>query len=462
MCLPLNILVVDDELNIRKALAACLEVDGHRVVSVGSADAAIEAIQRRSFDLAFFDLFLGKDNALELISRAQPLAPWMKIVVITAYASVETAVESMKRGASDYLPKPFTPAQVSLVVKKVAELRALEQKVAGLEDAAGPNEPLDLSSSSPAMQRAVNIARQVAGNDVTVLIRGETGTGKGVLARAIHAWSPRAQKPFSTVPCPALSAELLESELFGHIKGAFTGAVRDNPGRITMSEGGTLFLDEIGDLPPRLQPKLLRFLQDRQYEHVGDHVTRSADVRFIAATNVDLEQAVREGRFREDLIYRINVIQIDVPPLRDRPDDLVQMAEKMLRHFSAQHRQAGIRFTDDAKRAMRSYPWPGNVRELRNVVERAVILCRAPAIGAEYLMLAPGGSPAPAIGDPIPIEKLEELHIRAVLSTAHSIEKAAETLGISTVTLWRRREQYASQDRQSAPPGGTIGPASDK
>lgn len=461
MSLPLTVLVVDDELNIRRALAACLVADGHRAVSVGSADEALQAIQHRSFDLGFFDLRLGTESALELISQALSSAPWMKIVVMTAYASVDTAVEAMKRGASDYLPKPFTPAQVTLVVNKVAELRALEQKVAGLEDAAGQNVPVDLSSSSPAMQRAVSMARQVAASDVTVLVRGETGTGKGVLARAIHAWSPRAEKPFSTVPCPALSAELLESELFGHVKGAFTGALRDNPGRIAISEGGTLFLDEIGDLPLRLQPKLLRFLQDRQYESVGDHVTRSADVRFIAATNVDLEHAVSEGRFREDLLYRINVIQILIPPLRDRPDDIAQTAEQMLLYFSAQHRRVGIRFSDDAKLAMRAYPWPGNVRELRNVVERAVILCHGPTIGVEYLMLAPGGIPVPAIGDPIPLEKLEELHIRAVLSTTHSMQKAAEILGISTVTLWRRRDQYSSEDRLGAPPAKAVAPPPD-
>src|SRR6185437_6513299 len=318
---PLNILVVDDELNIRKALAACLEADSHRVVSVGNTMDAVHAVERRSFDLAFVDLVLGKESALELIPRLLAAAPWMKIVMITAYASVDTAVESMKRGAADYLPKPFTPAQVAVVVNKVAEVRALEQKVAGLQEVVGQSNPVDLASTSPGMQRAVNLARQVASSDVTVLIRGESGTGKGVLARAIHSWSARAEKPFAIVACPSLSADLLESELFGHVKGAFTGAVRDNPGRIAMSEGGTLMLDEIGDLPSRLQPKMLRFLQDRQYERVGDHITRTADVRVITATNIDLEQAVHEGRFREDLLYRINVIQIEIPPLRDRPDD---------------------------------------------------------------------------------------------------------------------------------------------
>lgn len=440
----LNVLVVDDELNIRKALCACLEADGHHPISAGTADDALLAAQRRSFDLAFVDLFLGKDSGMDLIQSLIAVAPWMKIVVITAFASVDTAVESMKRGAADYLPKPFTPAQVNVLTRKVADLRALEQRIADLEDALGQANPAaDLQSASPAMQRALTLAHQVAESDATVLIRGESGTGKSILARAIHHWSPRSSKPFSVVACPALSPELLESELFGHIKGAFTGAVRDNPGRIAVSEGGTLLLDEIGDLPQRLQPKLLRFLQDRQYERVGDHLTRTADLRLLAATNVDLRQAVAAGRFREDLLYRLNVIQIDLPPLRERAEDVPRLAERLLAHFASQNRKPGLRLTPDALSALRGYAWPGNVRELRNVLERAAILCRGDTVGVEHLLLSPGIVPAvPQIGDLLPLERVEELHIRGVLSTTPSIEKAAEILGMDTVTLWRRRKKY--------------------
>lgn len=444
---PLNVLVVDDELNIRKVLAACLEAEGHRVTAVGTFADAVQAVNRRSFDLAFVDLILGEQTALQLIPLLLSANPWLKIVVVTAYASVDTAVESMKLGAADYLSKPFTPAQVSVAVRKVAEVRALEQQLAGLKDAAGTaGPPVDLVTSNPAMQRAISLARQIADRDVAVLIRGENGTGKGVLARAIHSWSARSAKPFATVACPALPAELLESELFGHIKGAFTGAVRDNPGRIASSEGGSLFLDEIGDLPLRLQPKILRFLQDHCYERVGDPTTRVADVRVITATNVDLEKAVSEGKFREDLLYRINVIQIEIPPLRQRSEDIVGMAERMLVFLSRQHRKTTITLSDAAKGSLKAYHWPGNVRELRNVMERAAILCPAEQVAPEHLMLGGGSVPiahaVPAIGDPIPLEKLEELHIRAVLATTPSIEKAAQVLGMDTVTLWRRRKKY--------------------
>ena len=436
----LTILVVDDEPNLRGMLSMSLRTDGHRVVAVANPRDAESEAARQSFDLAFVDLRLGTETGLDLIPRLLVQSPWLRVVVITAYASVDTAVEAVRRGATDYLPKPFTPPQVRLVVDRVARLRSLELRVAGLQGNES-DATVDLTSRSPAMRRAIDLARQVAPSDASVLIRGESGTGKGVLARAIHTWSDRAAKPFSIVSCPTLSAQLLESELFGHVKGAFTGAVRDNPGRIASSAGGTLFLDEIGDLPLSLQPKLLRFVQDRDYERVGDSVTRRADVRLLTATNVDLTEAVRSGRFREDLLYRINVIQIGLPSLRERPEDIGPLAEDFLAFFSRRRPIGG--FTPPAMAALRGYAWPGNVRELRNAIERAAILCRGDQVGPEYLpavSVAPPGEPA--VGELVSLDVLEEAHIRRVLAVTRSLDDAARILGIDVATLYRRRKKY--------------------
>jgi NtrC-family two-component system response regulator AlgB len=293
------------------------------------------------------------------------------------------------------------------------------------------------------MQKAVNLARQAALSDATLLLLGESGTGKTALARAVHGWSGRAAKPFGTVSCPSLSPHLLESELFGHVKGAFTGALRDNPGRIAASDGGTLLLDEISDLPLPLQPKLLRFIQDREYERVGDSATRKADVRLIAATNTNLEEAVKEGRFREDLYYRLNVIAIEIPPLRERLADLPDLAERFLAFHARANHRSYLGFKAEALRALAAYGWPGNVRELSNTVERAAILCRTDRIGSECLPegLFPGGAEV-KIGDPVALEKIEEAHIRRVLASSRSLQEAASTLGIDQATLWRRRKKY--------------------
>jgi NtrC-family two-component system response regulator AlgB len=441
---PLNILIVDDEINIRKILATCLETEGHRVVAVSHAADALAETGRRSFDLAFVDLRLGLEDGLDLIPSLLSAAPWLKVIVITAYASIDTAVEAMRRGAADYIPKPFTPAQIKLALHKVRSARELEQKIAALQDVLGRARPeAEFTSASPAMERVLSLARQVAPSEATLLLRGESGTGKTVLARAIHSWSRRAARPFNVVSCPAVPAELLESELFGYVRGAFTGAVRDNPGRIAASEGGTLFLDEVSDLPASLQPKLLRFLQEREYERVGDSVTRKADVRIMAASNVDLEEAVRAGRFREDLFFRLNVIAIEIPPLRERPEDIVPLAERMLAFFGKVNHRLFLGFTPVALQSLRRYNWPGNVRELGNVVERAAILCRSERVGVESLPAALGaGESSPRLGDPVPLDKIEEQHIRRVLAKTKSLVEAASLLGIDQATLWRRRKKY--------------------
>jgi NtrC-family two-component system response regulator AlgB len=440
----LHILVVDDELNIRKTLTVSLETEGHKVTAVSNFQDALVEASRRSFDLAFVDLRLGMDDGLDLIPALLAGTPWLKVIVITAYASIDTAVEAMRRGATDYIPKPFTPTQINLAVRKVFEVRSLEQKVAALQEDLGRQHPqIDFSSLSPLMQKAVNLARQAAVSEATLLLRGESGTGKTVLARAIHSWSARAAKPFNIVSCPSLSPQLLESELFGHVKGSFTGAVRDNPGWIAASDGGTLLLDEISDLPLHLQPKLLRFIQDREYERVGDTVTRRADVRLIAATNMKLEDAIKEGRFREDLYYRLNVIPIEIPPLRERPEDVPVLAAKLLTFHARNNHRSYLGFKEEALRALAAHTWPGNVRELSNTIERAAILCQTDWIGLECLPanLLPRGIEI-KIGDPASLEKIEEVHIRRVLANSRSLQEAAGILGIDQATLWRRRKKY--------------------
>jgi NtrC-family two-component system response regulator AlgB len=441
---PLNVLIVDDELNIRKTLTIALETEGHKVTAVSNVQDAQAQAARRSFDLAFVDLRLGTDDGLDLIPLLLASSPWLKVIVITAYASIDTAVEAMRRGATDYIPKPFTPAQIDLAVSKVFQVRSLEQKVAALqEDLVRQHPEIDFASKNPQMQKAVKLARQAAASEANLLLTGESGTGKTVLARAIHSWSSRAARPFNIVSCPSIPSELLESELFGHMKGAFTGAVRDNPGRIAASDGGTLLLDEIADLPLPLQPKLLRFIQDREYEHVGDAVPRKADVRLIAATNAKLEDAVKAGRFREDLYFRLNVISIDIPPLRERPDDIPVIAERLLAFHARNNHRSFLGFTAEALEALAAYAWPGNVRELSNAIERAAILCRTDSVGRECLPASLTGAEAEArIGDAVSLEKIEEAHIRSVLGTARSLQEASAILGIDQATLWRRRKKY--------------------
>jgi NtrC-family two-component system response regulator AlgB len=295
------------------------------------------------------------------------------------------------------------------------------------------------------MKQVLETARSVADTDATVLIRGESGTGKGVIARAIHRWSHRAEGGFAVLNCPSLSAELLESELFGHRKGAFTGATETTQGRVSQAEGGTLFLDEIGDFPPALQPKLLRFVQDREYERVGDPVTRRADVRLIAATNRDLDALVESGEFREDLLYRLNVITLELPPLRERPEDISALAERFLARFAADYQRPARGFDEAAIAALIAYGWPGNIRELQNVVERAVILGQSTPIGERELNPGrDGGEPRgrPRAGDAISLAALEKAHIAGVVAASDTLEAAARTLDIDPSTLWRKRKQY--------------------
>lgn len=440
----LNILVVDDEINIRKTISLCLEIEGHSVRTVSNFNDAVEEIKQRLFDVVFLDLRLGTKNGLDLLPYLQSHSPTTKVVVITAYASIDSAVEAIRLGAADYIPKPFTPAQIKIVVDKIFEIRTLQKQISDLKANLDSNLPeIDFSSKNPAVQKLMSAAREVATANVNILLKGESGTGKTILARAIHDWSQRANKPFVVVSCPSLSAELLENELFGHARGSFTGAVNDYPGRISQCREGTLFLDEIGDLPLPIQAKLLRFIQEKKYERVGENITRNADVRLIAATNVNLEKAVKEGRFREDLYYRLNVVEIEIPPLRERKEDIENLANRMLVFFGRHNHRNFIGFSDEALSILKNYSWPGNVRELRNMIERMTIFCKSEMVGKEFLPeKIVGSEELPRLGDNISLAKIEEIHIRRVLAASGSLQEAAEVLGIDQATLWRKRKTY--------------------
>ena len=444
----LNILVVDDEINIRRTLSYCLTSENHFVISVSTSADALDEVRQRAFDMAFIDIRLGEESGMDLIPPLLASSPWTKIVVITAHASIKNAVEAMRRGATDYIEKPFTPAQIRLLTQKIGKIRELENQIAVLKENVGTTEtPAILNSHNSRLQRVMETAKKAAYSEAIILIQGESGTGKSVLARAIHGWSPRAAKPMAVVSCPAVPSELLESELFGHVKGSFTGAVKDNLGRIAACEGGTLFLDEIGDMAPSLQPKLLRFIQDKEYERLGDAITRKANVRIITATNVDLAARVAEGLFREDLFYRINVITLTVPPLREHPEDIIPMALDFMAFFCRANHKNFLGFEPEAEEMLMKHTWAGNIRELRNAVERAVILGSGRYIGANDLpdnitSASAGRQHITSIGDSVALAAIEEMHIRKLLARTPSIQEAAEILGIDQATLWRKRKSY--------------------
>lgn len=445
----LRILIVDDEANIRTTLSLCLEIEGHRVVAVGNIQDALNETARRTFDLIFLDLRLGMDNGLDFIPRLVQENPWCRVVVITAYASIETAVEAMRRGATDYLPKPFEPAQVQHVTQKVAERRQLERRVEALQQALGDLDPEhDFPTTDPGMQQAVDLARQVAGSSTPILIRGEPGTGKGRLARAIHAWSPRASAPFVSVTCQSSATDALEAELFGVTGSALKTS---SAGRVSLSDGGTLLLDEISEMPMRLQPRIVRLAREKEFERQDDPLCRNANVRLVATTTEDLQKLAERGAFRSDLLMTFGVIEILLPSLRERVDDIPLLAQRYLAHFARQNNCAIVGFTGDAMHCLMGYSWPGNARELRNVVERAVLLCRDEMIALAHLPPNLNASASQySVGDMVDLDTIEQLHIRQVVASSRSLRRAASILGIERGTLYRRLKRYGASDDQTA------------
>jgi len=445
--ISLRILVIDDEKNIRTTLSLCLEQLGCQVTAVPSAQSALNALAEQPYDLAFLDIRLGELSGLDLIPKLLADCPNLLVVVITAYATIDSAVQAIKRGAADYLPKPFTPAQIRQVVEQCIKQRDLRRQVIELESRLRESAPeVDLESDSPKIRAVLDIATRAAVSDVPVLLRGESGTGKTVLARTMHSVSQRSGHPFVVVNCPTLSEELLASELFGHSRGAFTGAVRDQPGRVEAAEGGTLFLDEIGEIAPALQAKLLRFLEGKEFERLGENKTRKADVRTIAATNRDLDEHVRKGLFREDLLYRLNVIDLQLPPLRERPEDILRLARRFLLFFAKSARRRPQELSEAAEDALRSYSWPGNIRQLKNAIERAVILWPAQVIGPEafpaHISARVRSVESPQVGGDFSLEDIEREHIARVVTRSATLEDASAVLGIDASTLWRKRKKY--------------------
>ncbi len=376
----MDILIVDDDQTIRDSTLAAVESENHYGEPVITGADALRRLKEEHFDLVLLDMQLGEEDGLEILSKIREKFPKVAVVMFTAHGSIETAVDATRRGALEYLQKPFSPDQLRRVLVLAQKFSQMENRIVTLEtevaQSSAANPKCEFESRDLAMQEAFDILFRAAGTPTTILILGESGTGKSVAAKAVHERSAVAQMPFVTVSCPSLSKELLESELFGHMRGSFTGAVKDQWGKVKAASGGTLFLDEIGELPLEIQPKLLRLLQEREYERLGENKPRKADVRVIAATNRDLKELVEEGTFREDLYYRLNVIAVEMPPLRVRPGDLVHFANSYLEFFAGQFGRQLSGYSEPATKAIRSYEWPGNLRELRNVVERAVILAQ--------------------------------------------------------------------------------------
>jgi DNA-binding NtrC family response regulator len=450
-----RVLIVDDEANARTALAELLKEDGYTVETAADGWKALGKLDDFGPDVVLTDLKMPGMSGLELLRKVRERQDESIVLVMTAFGAVETAVTAMKEGAADYLTKPLNMTELGLVLGREMERLKLRREAGQLRQRLSERYSFaNLVGSAPAMQDVFKTVAQIAGSRASILITGESGTGKELIAAAIHERSPRAKGPFVKLHCAALAETLLESELFGHERGAFTGAVARRDGRFSQAHGGTLFLDEIGEISPAVQVKLLRFLQEHEFERVGGNETVRVDVRVIAATNRDLKAEVTKGRFREDLYYRLNVINLHMPPLRDRSSDVPLLAMHFLRKYAAENGKAIDGIDEEALARLSAYGWPGNVRELENVLERAVVLATGPRIGAGEL--PPHVLPAPAAtGVRIPGSTLDDIErfaiTKALEATGGSTSKAAEMLGISVRKIQYKLHEYGSAPKTGAP-----------
>jgi DNA-binding NtrC family response regulator len=451
-----TLLIVDDEKTQREGLRAALE-DHYDVYLAEDAKAATDLLEKEHFDVLLTDFRLPSEDGMKLIARAKSLSKPPICILMTAYGSEELAVEAMKRGADDYIPKARLQIdELDLRISRALRHQKLETENVSLRQQLDSKFSVEsVIGQSPAMAEVLELVKQVAPARTTVLLQGESGTGKELIAKVIHQLSPRAQQPLVTVHCAALPATLLESELFGHEKGAFTGAHERRIGRFELAQGGTLFLDEIGEIDASLQVKLLRFLGERTFERVGSNKTLSADVRLITATNKNLEELVKAGSFREDLFFRLRVFEVWLPPLRERAEDIPLLAQAFLHEYSQENDKSVAGFTSEAMHALLKYSWPGNVRELRTAVEHGVVLCRGDKVGIRDLppTVRDGGQPAaleppkPKPRDDVNLKQAEkDLIVHALKTTAGNRTLAAKKLGMSRRNLYRKLSDYHLED----------------
>ncbi|MCB0711159.1 MAG: sigma-54-dependent Fis family transcriptional regulator [Ignavibacteriae bacterium] len=437
----MNVLLVDDEPNVLKTISICLESMNFQVDTCSSPLEALDVTRRqdRLYDLAFLDLQMYPIDGIDLMRRIQLLQPQITTVIITAHGTVGTAVEAIKKGAYDYLQKPFDLEELRQFIARVEEHHVQKQRREEFRSRELKEGEVSIITQNPKMIELIALAERVADTPLSILIEGESGTGKELFAQLVHSKSKRANKPFVKVNCAALPENLLESELFGHVKGAFTGAHQDRQGRFELADGGTIFLDEIGEMPVQLQAKLLRVLQSGEFERLGESVTQQVDVRVIAATNRNLIDEISAGRFREDLFYRLNAIRLKVPPLRERKDDIPLLAAFFIQQYAPEER-TDLRLSSSALNALRGYHWKGNVRELENVISRAMYLARGEEIERDDLpddfQELSGETP------PQSLEEVERDHIQRVIAESESYEEAARKLDIDPATLWRKRKKY--------------------
>lgn len=442
----MKILIVDDEPNLRKSLALLLSEEGYDVATEGSPSAALSLAKSEAFDIVISDVRMPEMDGIELLRRLKEEKIASLVIMMSAYGSEDAAIAAMREGAYDYIPKPFRPDEVLLAIRKAEERERLQGQVDTLSAEVARYRDVELVAESAAMKRVLDLANRAAPSDATVLITGGTGTGKEMVARAIHRWSPRRESPFVAVNCGAIPSELLESELFGHVRGSFTGAVSDKIGLFQEANKGTLLLDEIADLPTEMQVKLLRVIQEGEVRMVGGNKSTAIDTRILAATARDLETDVADGRFREDLYYRLNVVRLHVPPLSERKEDIEGLVTALLAR-ARQRSGATVRLHPEALAAIKKSDWPGNVRQLENAIERAVVLCEGDLISAEDVVpsvmpkAAEGGGGATTLKEAIDAAERRVIEV-ALAQCGGSRRAAAERLGISVRSLFYKLKAH--------------------